>query len=266
MTTGEPTGPQSAEPVRVEWEDVVRFIRQLSHDLRNRLNAAELQAAYVGEVSTDPALKDEIKRLRQTVSEFGRTLQEISASVAPVRPNMMQYGAADFLEDVRRKLNNEFPKEGPAVVWDVQLEGANLEIDPQLLQQALLEIFANALRDKTSGAPLHLVARIDDGKAILTLREPKESFALSTENWGREPLRSIRQGHYGLGLHRVRAILESHGGRLCAQYDKTSATLVTTLTLPLEPRGQLRNWEIRERRARRRDGIDERQSPDSHYR
>src|SRR5205085_3517288 len=35
----------------VPWDDVVRFVRQLSHDLRNDLNALELQSAYIAELT-----------------------------------------------------------------------------------------------------------------------------------------------------------------------------------------------------------------------
>jgi len=58
---------------------------------------------------------------------------------------------------------------------------------------------------------------------------------LPTENWGRQPLGKVRQGHYGLGLNRVRAILEAHGGDLRVQYDPTASALVSTITLPISP-------------------------------
>ena len=80
---------------------------------------------------------------------------------------------------------------------------------------------------------MSVLARIDNGKFAFTLREPKAGSALSTENWGREPLGKVRQGHYGLGLNRVRVILEAHGGELRAQYDPTASELVTTVTLPI---------------------------------
>ncbi|MFN2623505.1 MAG: hypothetical protein ABR611_11740, partial [Chthoniobacterales bacterium] len=63
--------------------------------------------------------------------------------------------------------------------------------------------------------------------------EPKAVFSSDTQNWGREPLRNIRQRHYGLGLNRVRAIIEAHGGQFSARYDSKTASLVTTVTLPL---------------------------------
>ena len=51
----------------------------------------------------------------------------------------------------------------------------------------------------------------------------KKTFAALTENWGRQPLLKVGRGHYGLGLHRVRAIVEAHQGQLQARY--VSATL-----------------------------------------
>src|SRR3954451_18299390 len=70
-----PLESNNRTPITVSWDDVVRFIRQLSHDLRNHLNAAELQAAYLSEIATDAEMKEEIKRLREMVSVLGTTLQ-----------------------------------------------------------------------------------------------------------------------------------------------------------------------------------------------
>ena len=69
----------------------------------------------------------------------------------------------------------------------------------------------------------------------------KRAFSSDTQNWGREPLRNIRQRHYGLGLNRVRAIIEAHGGELQAQYDPKAATLVSTVTLPVSS-AAIRTW------------------------
>jgi len=223
----------SVDSTNVGWSDLVRFVRQLSHDLRNHLNAAELQSAYLAELATDDEVKGEIKRLRQMMSELGVVLQKLSAGFGQPKPDMMSYGAADFIEDIRRKLGNDFPKEESTVEWDVQLQDSNLQVDPQLLQEALLELFSNAFRHQSAGRSIKASAQIDRDSFVFTLGEQKEHFDLPVENWGREPLRRITQGHYGLGLNRARAIIESHGGQLAAQYDPTSAILTTTIALPI---------------------------------
>jgi K+-sensing histidine kinase KdpD len=222
-----------ANSLTVPWSDTVRFVRQLSHDLRNDLNAIELQSAYIGELTQDQELTNEIKRLREVVSALNSTLQLLSRAVGEVAPNLIAYPAAEFLADMRTQIERNFAKENHEITWDVQLQDGMLTIDPQLLQQVFVELFANAfLHDRGKGAMVAR-ARISDGRFVFSLHEPKARFSSDTQNWGREPFRNIRQRHYGLGLNRIRAIIEAHGGELQAQFDPKAATLVSTVALPM---------------------------------
>ena len=230
---GSTASEQHTDSLSVSWTDNVRFVRQLSHDLRNHLNAAELQAVYISELTGDAELKTEIKRLRATIAGLGAILQKLLADLGQVKLSLIPYRAVDFVEDLRQKFAHDFPQESAAVNWDIQPGDAALNVDPQLLQQALLELFANAFQHQRGQGPLAATAKIDNDRFVFTLREPKARFELSTENWGREPLRKISQGHYGLGLNRVRVIVEAHGGELHAHYDPTESVLLTTITLPL---------------------------------
>jgi K+-sensing histidine kinase KdpD len=218
----------------VAWSDVVHFIRQLSHDLRNHLNAIELQSAYISELERDDELKGEIKRLRVMISGMTSTLQSLSNAVSVVKPNLISYPAADFVEDLREKINRDFSAETAEINWNVQLGDAMLSVDPQLLQETFIELYANAFRHNRGKGVLVATAKIDNNQFLFTLEEPKARFDLPTEDWGREPLRKISQGHYGLGLNRVRAIVEAHGGELYAQHNPEHSTLITRLSLPLE--------------------------------
>lgn len=218
--------------------DVVKFVRQLSHDLRNHLNAAELQAAYVAEIAQDSEVKEEIKRMRAMISEVGTSLQRVTSALGAARLTLMPYRAADLLGDLRDRLTADYPNESAKMKWNVQPGDASLQIDPQALQPALLELLANAFRHDRAEGVISVEARIEGDRFFCTIREPKRSFERSTENWGREPFRAIGQGHYGLGLHRTRAIIEAHDGQLNARYDSPASSLVTTVVLPLaQPAG-----------------------------
>jgi K+-sensing histidine kinase KdpD len=230
----EPSFENRADVSNVAWSDVVHFIRQLSHDLRNHLNAIELQSAYISELERDDELKGEIKRLRVMISGMTSTLQSLSKAVSVVKPNLISYPAADFVEDLREKINRDFSAETAEINWKIQLGDAMLNVDPQLLQETFIELFANAFRHNRGKGVLVATAKIDNNQFLFTLEEPKARFDLPTDNWGREPLRKISQGHYGLGLNRVRAIIEAHGGELYAQHNPEHSTLITRLGLPLE--------------------------------
>src|SRR5512132_1555398 len=221
------------DSLTVPWSDTVRFVRQLTHDLRNDLNAIELQSAYIGELAQDQELTTEIRRLREVVSGLNSTLQLLSRAVGEVAPHLVTYPAGEFLTDMRTQIERNFSKENHEITWDVQLQDGILNIDPQLFQEVFVELFANAFRHDRGKGALVARARISDGRFLFTLHEPKAAFSSETQNWGREPLRNIRQRHDGLGLNRIRAIIEAHGGELEAQYDPKAATLVSTLALPM---------------------------------
>jgi K+-sensing histidine kinase KdpD len=238
MSESAKTSSTPQPDLQVAMPDVVKFVRQLSHDLRNHLNAAELQSAYLAEIAEDSELQEEVKRLRTMISEVGTSLQRVTAALSAPRLTSMPYGAADFVDDLRQKLHSAYPDESAKMEWTVQLDDVLLQIDPQLLQPALVELFANAFRHGRTEGAISADARVETERFVLTLREPKRSFEHSTENWGREPLRTVGQGHYGLGLHRSRVIIEAHDGRLNARYDLPTSSLVTKVVLPLaEPAG-----------------------------
>jgi two-component system sensor histidine kinase KdpD len=232
MHNDQPTNANAS--ITVAWDDIVRFVRQLSHDLRNDLNAAELQSAYVDEISTASEVKPEIHRLREMLARMAGHLQKLSARVAQPQPNMIEYRASELLEDVRAKIEHDLGTEGTAVEWHIRASDALLYVDPQLLQEALLELFTNAFRhERVTDGPLIVTGKIDNGQFILTLDEPKKQFDAETENWGRQPLCTASPGHYGLGLNRARMIVEAHGGELRAHHNGSQSVLRTTLTLPL---------------------------------
>ena len=233
MSTSPASKPAPGPDLQIPMSDVVKFVRQLGHDLRNHLNAVELQSAYITEIATDPELQEEVKRLRAMISEVGSSLQRVTSALAGPRLTRMPYGAADFVDDLRQKLASTSPDESRQIEWNVDVGDATLEIDPQSLQPALTELIANAFRHERAEGAVSVDARIEDKRFIFTLREPKRSFDRSTEQWGREPFRTVGQGHYGLGLHRSRAIIEAHEGQLDARYDSAASSLITTVVLPL---------------------------------
>jgi K+-sensing histidine kinase KdpD len=222
--------------IQVSMPEVVKFIRQLAHDLRNHLNAAELQSAYLMEIAENNEVREEIKRLRGMIAQVGANLQDLTTALSQPRLTQMPYAAKDFIEDLQQKLAADHPQEAAHVQWDASVAGdATLNIDPQFLLPAFLELFANAFRHERADGVISAAARTENARFIFTLSEPKQNFRRSTENWGREPLRFLGQGHYGLGLHRTRAIVEAHGGELAAHHDKATSSLVTTVTFPLSP-------------------------------
>ena len=214
----------------VRWENFVKFVRQLSHDLRNQLNAAELQSALIGELTNDAEIKSEIRRLRELVAQLGTTLQSLSASVAEPRPTPLSYAAKDFIADMQKKIAQEFPEKGQAVKWEVLPASGTLNIDPELTEWAAAELFRNAFRHDPADDEVQAQASIKGDWFIFSIREAKKE-EIDPAQW-MQPLHRVSQSHYGLGLHRARKIIAAQGGELNSKFDPASRTLTSTITLP----------------------------------
>jgi K+-sensing histidine kinase KdpD len=219
---------------KILWPEVTKFIGQLNHDLRNYLNAVELQTAFLGELIAEPEARAEIKRLREMTAEMCAHLQKLSTTLAKVEPRAMRYPAADLFEDVRTRLTLEQPEQSAAVDWNVSLGKEMLEIDPELLLEAFVELFANAGRHGRAEGRLVVEVRREGNAIEFSLREPKAQFNGATEEWGARPLQHLRSGHYGLGLFRARGIFEAHHAHYRVQFDPAASILHTTVSFPAE--------------------------------
>lgn len=212
----------------IAWPDFVRFVRQLSHDLRNQLNAAELQAALLSELTIDPELRQEVKRLREIVAQTGVLLQQLSTSVAEPRPTRLPYLSTHLIEDLRQKLAKEHPAQ--SIQWPTDVPDVELDIDPNLIEAAIEQIFANAIRHNPQAA-VTVEARQRGSEFELTICEPARA-GLEPEKLAC-PLQNIAHGHYGLGRKRVREIMAAHGGSL--QTEITDGRLCNSFVLPCSP-------------------------------
>jgi light-regulated signal transduction histidine kinase (bacteriophytochrome) len=220
-----------SEP-KISWPEVTKFIGQLNHDLRNHLNGVELQSAFLGEIVEDAEAKAEIKRLREMTGDLGAHLQKLSATLGRIQPETMPYPAADFVEDLRAKLTLAQPEQSAAIEWNISLGKEMLEIDPQILADAFVELLANADAHGRGEGPLVFGAHGENGTVEFSLREPKAAFDESTDDWGTRPFQRVRSGHYSLGLFRARGIFEAHHAQYRVHFDPAASILETNVSFP----------------------------------
>ena len=224
----------SSSETEVPWERIEQFVGQLTHDVRNGLNALELQLTFLGEISTDPEASEEVKLIRKTLVDVTRHLQLVRTTTALPFLNKLDYPAGDFFEDLRERFDRQETAAKARVRWRVEVGAASLSVDPETTMSALLELLANALRFSSEGTEIIFAVALDAAAAAVILRESQPAApAIPLEDWGRSPLLSTRRGAYGLGLFRARRIVEAQGGSYGVEYSAAEQALTTRITLPL---------------------------------
>jgi len=215
---------------QVPWPNVAAFVRQHTHDVRNHLNGIDLEAALLRELVTDPEALQGVARLRQQVRDIAGELRSLSNRLADPMPRPTPIAAAELFEIWQEQVATI--REPPCdVQWESKVNGEILEVDPNLVGGALLELVQNAfhfheppgtVKCAATNIGPHIEFRVYETKA-----EPP-GFA----DWGKTPLQTTRRGALGLGLWNVQRVIAASRGEIERRYDPTERRLVTVTRLP----------------------------------
>lgn len=220
--------------VEVPWTRIEGFVGKLTHDIRNGFNALELQVTLIGELSDDPEIKEEVKRVRQGLADLTRQLQAVRVATGAPTMHLFPYPAADFLEDLRERFEKRHGEAAGRVQWASEAGAATVNIDPEQTMAAALELLGNALQHAAGESSVRVEMRaVAGGVAISTHQQLADTLAAPPADWGRTPLLSSRRNAYGLGAFRARRILETQACSLEYAFTEADRSLVTVVTLPL---------------------------------
>jgi len=215
----------------VPLERVSKFIRQLTHDVRNGLSAIDLETAFIAEIATDEEVLAEVRKLREMVAETAKMLHRVSQHFQPPTVHPIPWAATTVMEELRKQLQTEFPEESLTVEMENRFKEETVQIDLNQTLAVALAVLRNAFQFRQEGVLVRVIGSSQDGQTTLEVREPKATLQNETppEEWGVEPLRSTRSGGYGLGLYQARQIAEAQGGSLEISF--TGSELVTRIAL-----------------------------------
>ena len=221
------------ETLLVPWPRVVSFVRQLSHDVRNGLNALDLESAFIAELNTDPEIAEEIVKLRAMVGGATSTLQGVSGAMSTYTLSPILLESKLLIEDLHAKVERRFPEETKTLKWTAEAGDDNVEVDVERFGEAMIEIFQNAFQFREKGKAPAFRSSISENHLRLEVIEEKSAPVDPTE-WGTAPLVTTRRGGYGLGLFNARRIIAMHQGVWSARFDSKAAALVTRVSIPIK--------------------------------
>ena len=198
-----------------------RFLAAASHDLRQPLQALDLQRAVLARRVADPEVLQTVRELGLSVDVMRNTLDAL-LDLSQLETGAMRAEVGEFrLDELFRRIVSEF--RGLAAERGLELRvvpsGTVVRSDPRLLERVLQNLVSNAVKYTRAGkvllggrrrGGLLRVEVWDTGIGIV----PDQLEAIFEEFYQvANPARERRFGH-GLGLSIVRAAAELLGHRL----------------------------------------------------
>ena len=132
-------------------------------------------------------------------------------------PVIVRVDITQLFENISRYFSDEFKQHGISLVMDVSGNAREIQADPNLLEQALLNLVRNAisaLSDREDGR-IELSSR-HEGKneVILEIADNGSGIPPEIQSQIFIPFFTTKQKGTGIGLSIVRKILNMHGGNI----------------------------------------------------
>ena len=220
---GQRLATQASEAERMA--ELGRLAAGLAHEIRNPLNSLNLNMQMLEEDMREagtPAFGDgrRGKLFDITRSEIGRLERLVTDFLSYARPRPLQLKnlpAKDLMERTRALVAREFTLAGTMLEMRDESGGAFVRVDPEPLQQLLLNLLQNALA-ATEGTgrerQVTLSARRDGPQLFFEIRDNGAGIPYDEQGRIFEIFYSTRKGGTGLGLAIADRVARAHAGEI----------------------------------------------------
>jgi two-component system NtrC family sensor kinase len=216
---------------------VGKMLAQITHEVRNPLNAMSLNAEMLAEEleALDPKKGTEAWSMLGTITAEIERLTDLSGHYLQLarrpRTHLESQDLTGLIKEVAHLLQPELDQQKFALHLDCP-GMSPLSLDGNQLRQALLNIIRNAIESGAKSATLS--TRRTDGWLELSLTDDGPGMTAEQISQACDPFWSTKAQGTGLGLAITQQIMEEHAGRLTVHSDIGQGTRVV-LSLPDGP-------------------------------
>jgi two-component system nitrogen regulation sensor histidine kinase NtrY len=200
------------------WQDLVRV---LAHEMMNSLtpicSLSESLGVRLRTPGSDPAevaeALDVIARRSAGLMHFVERYRRLTDLPSP---EVSRLRAADLAASLDRLISPMMTEAGVDYASVVSPPQLTLEADPELVEQALINLLKNALEAVRGrpGAAVRLGVRLEENQALIIVEDNGPGLPEGDPEAVFVPFFTTKEGGSGVGLTLARQIALAHGGRL----------------------------------------------------
>lgn len=198
----------------------------VAHNIRNPLASIRASAQLLEDDGADGEVRESREAIIETVDRLERWVSALVSYLHPLTPQTRQVSAAALFDATVRLLKPRLEEKRLTLTrapWD---PGVNVNVDPDLMEQALYALLTNAVEASPAGAEIAL--SIEGGAQVrLGIRDQAGGLAFKPEPTGLEPGPTTKKRGTGLGIPVAFKICKAHGWEIEFDSDPGVGTRVT---------------------------------------
>jgi len=219
-----------------------RFIADASHELRTPVAVMRGNLGLIEHPATTEEEKEEALRIiDEEVRRMARILDDL-LSLARMRAGVGREFQPLDLAVLTTEVAARAKTLGDRVIATTCNSGTWVSGDPDLLEQAMLNIVRNAIAHTDDGGRIEITCGAAGPSAVMTIADdgpgiPEDALDRVFDRFYRaQGPRPAESGGSGLGLAIVKGLVELHGGTVAVANRDIGTGAVFTITLPRMPR------------------------------
>ncbi len=207
----------------------------IAHEVRNPLASIMVTADILSSDGLPPDKRKEFSKiLVSEISRLDRVIRNFLDFAKPKGPRKKLSNVKEIIESVIGLLTQQLRKNKIELVQKID-DFSLLDIDPQQIKQALLNIMLNAIQAMPDGGTFRVQAYENDMYAVIKVSDTGPGIPAEFQSDIFNPFFTTKQNGTGLGLSIVSNIIEAHGGKISVESRTASESGLpgTTFTIKL---------------------------------
>lgn len=213
-----------------KFKAVATLASGLAHEIKNPLTALKTFSEYLpSKMKDEEFLKKFAPIIGSEVDRINSLVHELLDFAKPSPVELKSVAIHSLIDQTIEILSNNFVKSRIQVNKHYRLApSAHLNIDPNQMKQAFLNIFLNAIDAMPSGGALNIeTKRLSNNHTAIIIGDTGEGIKSAEINQIFDPFFSTKDHGTGLGLAITQEIIKNHKGRILVESEMGIGTTFT---------------------------------------
>ena len=208
----------------------------VAHNIRNPLASIRATAQVLDDIRDPEELRESTKAIIDTIDRLGRWVNALVSYLHPLKPVFRKVTAPGLLDAALGVMRPRLQEKELRVERDGWENEVEIDVDPDLMEQALTGLLANATDASSAGSVIRVSLERAAGRLLIRIVDAGSGMPFVPEPGDLEPGPSTKRFGTGLGIPVAYKICRSHGWDLSFAAVSGGGTEVT-ISAPLPARG-----------------------------
>ena len=190
------------------------LIPVVAHNIRNPLASIRAAAQVLDDVDNKAELKEGKHAIVDTIDRLGRWVNALVSYLHPLQPVLRDVNVITLLDGALELLQARLSEKAMTVRREYRDRPVTLRVDPDLMEQAMYGLLANAVDASPDRAELLITVTEDERAVTIGIRDYGPGLPFKPEPGNLEPGPSTKRFGTGLGIPIAYKICQSHGWNL----------------------------------------------------